>query len=33
VTDVFASVTEDELKNGFVLQKGKKNFYKGSVDA
>ena len=33
VTDVFASVTEDQLKNGFVLQKGKKNFYKVSVEA
>lgn len=28
VTDILACVTESQLANGFVLQKGKKNFYK-----
>ncbi|MCM1306712.1 MAG: tyrosine--tRNA ligase [Bacteroides sp.] len=31
VTDIFASVTDSQLASGFVLQKGKKNFYKVSV--
>ena len=32
VTDIMASVSADQLANGFVLQKGKKNFYKVSVE-
>ena len=32
VTDIMASVSADQLANGFVLQKRKKNFYKVSVE-
>lgn len=32
VTDILASVTDAQLANGFVLQKGKKNFYKVTVE-
>ena len=32
VTDIMACVSEDKLTNGFVLQKGKKNFYKVTVE-
>jgi tyrosyl-tRNA synthetase len=32
VTDIMATVTDEQLKNGFVLQKGKKNFYKVTVE-
>lgn len=32
VTDIMAKVTDSQLANGFVLQKGKKNFYKVTVE-
>ncbi len=32
VTDIMAKVSDDQLANGFVLQKGKKNFFKVSVE-
>ena len=32
VTDILACVTDSQLTNGFVLQKGKKNFYRVSVE-
>ena len=32
VTDILASVSDSQLANGFVLQKGKKNFYKVTVE-
>ena len=32
VTDIMASVSADQLASGFVLQKGKKNFYKVTVE-
>lgn len=32
ITDIAAKVTATQLENGFVLQKGKKNFYKVSVE-
>ena len=32
VTDILACVTDSKLTNGFVLQKGKKNFYRVSVE-
>ena len=32
VTDIMAQVTDSQLANGFVLQKGKKNFYKVTVE-
>ena len=31
VSDVFAAIAEEKLKSGFVLQKGKKNFFKVTV--
>ncbi len=32
ITDIAAAVSDSQLANGFVLQKGKKNFYKVSVE-
>lgn len=32
VTDIFSELTAEQLENGFVLQKGKKNFYRVSVE-
>ena len=32
VTDILACVTDSQLANGFVLQKGKKNFFKVSEE-
>ena len=32
VTDIGATVTDSQLTNGFVLQKGKKNFFKVTVE-
>lgn len=32
VTDIMAQLTDSQLANGFVLQKGKKNFYKVTVE-
>jgi tyrosyl-tRNA synthetase len=32
VTDIFAALSPKQLEDGFVLQKGKKNFYKVSVE-
>ena len=32
VTDIMANLTAEQLANGFVLQKGKKNFYKVTVE-
>ena len=32
VTDIMAQITDSQIANGFVLQKGKKNFYKVSVE-
>lgn len=32
ITDMFAAITDSQIANGFVLQKGKKNFYKVTVE-
>ena len=32
VADIMAQITDSQIANGFVLQKGKKNFYKVSVE-
>lgn len=32
VTDIMAQISDSQLANGFVLQKGKKNFYKVTVE-
>ena len=32
VTDIMAQITDSQIANGFVLQKGKKNFYKVRVE-
>ena len=32
VTDIMANITDSQVANGFVLQKGKKNFYKVTVE-
>ena len=32
VTDIMAQISDSQVANGFVLQKGKKNFYKVSVE-
>ena len=32
ITDIAVTLTDSQLANGFVLQKGKKNFYKVTVE-
>ena len=32
VTDIMAQITDSQIANGFTLQKGKKNFYKVTVE-